>query len=140
MAAYTLEHPVLFEETNLVGNVYFVNYVRWQGHCRERFLVDHAPSVIDALREGSLALVTVTVHAEFYGECFAGDSVMISMTQGDAGGSNRIHMNFRYDVRDQQVASGRQTVACMSRTGPAGSLAPCPVPDDLRRALQRFRG
>ena len=32
-------HTVGFEETNLVGNVYYVNYLRWQGRCRELFLV-----------------------------------------------------------------------------------------------------
>ena len=28
---YEHRHVVSFEETNLVGNVYYVNYVRWQG-------------------------------------------------------------------------------------------------------------
>ena len=31
---YEYRHVVGFEETNLVGNVYYVNYVRWQGRCR----------------------------------------------------------------------------------------------------------
>ena len=30
-----------FDETNLVGNVYFAHYLHWQGHCRESFLADH---------------------------------------------------------------------------------------------------
>ena len=48
---YEYRHVVGFEETNLVGNVYYVNYVRWQGRCREMFLLEHAPSVLDELRE-----------------------------------------------------------------------------------------
>ena len=28
---YEYRHVVGFEETNLVGNVYFVNHLRWQG-------------------------------------------------------------------------------------------------------------
>ena len=35
---YEYPHMVGFEETNLVGNVYYVNYLRWQGRCREMFL------------------------------------------------------------------------------------------------------
>ena len=31
MPTYELRHIVGFEETNLVGNVYYVNHLRWQG-------------------------------------------------------------------------------------------------------------
>ncbi len=37
-------------ETSLVGNVYFTNYLLWQGHCRERFLMEHAPEVLELLQ------------------------------------------------------------------------------------------
>ena len=43
---YEYRHLVGFEETNLVGNVYYVNYLRWQGRCREMFLLEHAPDVL----------------------------------------------------------------------------------------------
>jgi enediyne biosynthesis thioesterase len=35
---YEYSHRVGFEETSLVGNVYYVNHLRWQGRCREMFL------------------------------------------------------------------------------------------------------
>ena len=38
MRAFEYRHLVGFEETNLVGNVYYANHVRWQGRCREMFL------------------------------------------------------------------------------------------------------
>ena len=37
MRSYEYRHVVAFEETNLVGNVYYVNHLRWQGRCREMF-------------------------------------------------------------------------------------------------------
>ena len=40
MKAFEYRHVVGFEETNLVGNVYYVNHLRWQGRCREMFLRD----------------------------------------------------------------------------------------------------
>ena len=60
MRAYEYRHVVGFEETNLIGNVYYANHVRWQGRCREMFLRDRAPEVIEALKHG-LALVTTRV-------------------------------------------------------------------------------
>ena len=49
MRYYEYRHLVSFEETNLVGNVYYVNHVRWQGRVREMFLRDHAPDVVEEL-------------------------------------------------------------------------------------------
>ncbi len=43
MRAFEYHHVVGFEETNLVGNVYYANYIRWQGRCREFFLRERAP-------------------------------------------------------------------------------------------------
>ena len=31
---FDMDHVVTFEETNLVGNVYYTNYFSWQGRCR----------------------------------------------------------------------------------------------------------
>ena len=46
MRAYEYRHVVGFEETNLVGNVYFARFVSWQGRCRELFLRDHALAAV----------------------------------------------------------------------------------------------
>ena len=48
---YEYRHIVGFEETNLVGNVYYVNYLRWQGRCREMFLSERAPDVLAELQD-----------------------------------------------------------------------------------------
>lgn len=137
---YVYRHLVTFDETNLVGNVYFAHYFHWQGHCRERFLADHAPGVLTALSQG-LALVTVDCSAEFYAESRAFDQVEVHMMLGRIGG-NRVSMCFDY-LRTapepvELLARGRQTVACMRRDG--SGLEPAPVPDELRGALARFAG
>ena len=38
MRTFEYRHVIGFEETNLVGNVYYANHVRWQGRCRELVL------------------------------------------------------------------------------------------------------
>jgi enediyne core biosynthesis thioesterase len=133
---YVHRHRVTFDETNLVGNVYFAHYLRWQGHCREQFLADHAPGVLAALGDG-LVLVTVDCAAEFYAEAFAGDLIDVIMTLDGLTG-NRITMGFDYVREPALLAQGRQSVACMRRAG--RSLEPVPVPDELRSALGRFNG
>lgn len=139
--SYEMLHTVSFEETNLVGNVYYANHLRWQGRCREMFLRDHCPEVLAELRQG-LALVTLRVSCEYLAELEAFDVVRLSM--GLAGlAQNRIDLVFDYhrldaagdgSTREVPCARGEQSVACMRR-GPDGVLAPCPVPVPLREAL-----
>jgi enediyne core biosynthesis thioesterase len=137
--SFDYEHVVTFDETNLVGNVYFVNHLRWQGHCRELFLREHAPGVLAALDDG-LALVTTRCSCEYFAELAAFDRVIVRMSLAELR-QNRVTMRFEYLRRgpggDAPVARGEQEVACFRRDG--GSLAPTPVPDELRLALEGYR-
>jgi len=136
--AYLHRHRVTFDETNLVGNVYFAHFLHWQGHCREHFLADHAPGVLGALADG-LALVTVNCAVEFFGEGRAFDEIELRMSLDGLSG-NRIAMRFDYlrtaPPPAELLAHGRQTVACMRRGG--SGLEPTAIPDELRGALAPF--
>lgn len=139
LRTYDCQHLVTLEETNLVGNVYFTNYLRWQGHCREKFLVEHAPSVLHALTE-DFALVTVSCHCDFFGELYASDVVEVRMAL-DAVNGHHITMSFGYyrmkGATPQLVARGGQTIACMRRV--LSGMAPTPVPDELRNSLVPYQ-
>jgi enediyne biosynthesis thioesterase len=74
---YEYCHTVGFEETNLVGNVHYVNYLRWQGRCREMFLRGMAPAVLEDVRE-DLKPFTLRVDCEFFSEITAFDDVSIA--------------------------------------------------------------
>jgi enediyne biosynthesis thioesterase len=136
--AYEYRHVVGFEETNLVGNVYYANHVRWQGRVREMFLRDHAPGVLGELA-GGLALVTTRVSCEYLAELFAFDEVAVRMRLGGMA-QNRITMRFEYWRRagegEELAARGEQEVACMRRE--EGRVVPAPVPAELREALLPF--
>jgi len=134
MRAYEYRHIVGFEETNLIGNVYYANHVRWQGRCREMFLRDRAPEIIEALKHG-LVLVTTRVSCEFMSELVAFDEVILRMRLGELG-QNRITMNFEYWRGEELVARGEQQVACMQREGE--QVVPVPVPPQLREALKEY--
>ena len=139
--AYEIRHTVSFEETNLVGNVYYVHHLRWQGRCREMFLRDHAPGVVARL-SADLALVTLRCACEYFEELVAFDEIAVRMRLADLS-RNRIDLEFEVfkvpacDGEESLVARGSQSVACMRRL--AGGLEPCPVPAELEAALTPYR-
>ena len=134
MRVYEYRHRVGFEETNLVGNVYYVNHLRWQGRCREMFLLEHAPDVLAALRDG-LALATVRCSCEYFAELEAFDEVSVRMRLGEVA-QNRITLLFEYYRGEELVARGEQQVACMRREGE--STVPTAIPASLREALKGY--
>jgi enediyne core biosynthesis thioesterase len=138
MLSYEFRHLVSFEETNLVGNVYYVNHIRWQGRCREMFLRDHAPEILLQLTQ-DLSLATTRCSCEYFAELSAFDEILIRMRLGSLA-QNRISLLFEYWRRsgdgEELVARGEQQVACLRR-GSAG-LAPTPVPESLRLALRPY--
>lgn len=138
MRAYEFRHRVCFEETNLVGNVYYVNHLRWQGRCREMFLRDNAPEILEDLRNG-LALATVRCSCDYLIELEAFDEILIRMRLGEVV-QNRITLLFEYwrvaDGREELIARGEQQVACMRRQG--NETVPTPIPVPLREALRPY--
>jgi enediyne biosynthesis thioesterase len=123
----------------MVGNVYYANHVRWQGRCREMFLRDYAPEVVEALK-GGLALVTTRVSCEYFAELSAFDELVIRMSLRELT-QNRITMVFEYwrlspGGDKELVARGEQQVACMQRKGE--KMFPSPVPEQLREALREY--
>ncbi|MGA2137017.1 MAG: acyl-CoA thioesterase [Bryobacteraceae bacterium] len=132
MRTYEYRHIVGFEDTNLAGNVYYVNHVRWQGRCREMFLREHVPALLAEL-ESDLALVTLFCSCEYLGDIRAFDEILIQMTLGSLTQS-RLTLLFEYRRRDELVARGEQQIAYMRRQD--GKLLPAPVPELLRDALR----
>jgi enediyne core biosynthesis thioesterase len=135
---YEYRHTVGFEETNMVGNVYYVNYLRWQGRCREMFLKDRAPSVLEELQH-DLKLFTLKVDCEFFAELTAFDDLVIRMRLTELA-QTQVQFGFDYVRLDESgetlVARGSQRVACMR--GPNTRTTPARVPEALAKALQPY--
>ena len=138
MKAYEHRHVVGFEETNLVGNVYYVNHLRWQGRCREMFLRDHTPEILAELSR-DLALATVRCSCDYLAELEAFDEIVVRMRLGGIV-QNRITLLFEYWRRngegEELVARGEQVVACMRREGKRA--VPTAIPGPLREALKPY--
>jgi enediyne biosynthesis thioesterase len=135
---YEYRHTVGFEETNLVGNVYYVNYLRWQGRCRELFLKDRAPEILDDLRL-DLKLFTLKVDCEFFAEITAFDELSIRMRLIELA-QTQVQFGFDYVRLDEGgetlIARGTQRVACMR--GPNTRTTPARVPEALVKALRPY--
>lgn len=137
-AYYEIRHTVGFEETNLVGNVYYVNYLRWQGRCREMFLKERAPAVLVDLQE-DLKLFTLKAECEFFSEITAFDELAVRMRLEELT-QTQIEFSFDYvkvtPENETLVARGRQRIVCMR--GPNTQTVPSRVPVQLREALAPY--
>ncbi|MFJ5711701.1 acyl-CoA thioesterase [Streptomyces sp. NPDC093105] len=135
---FEYRHTVGFEETNLVGNVYYVNYLRWQGRCRELFLQQKAPDVLAEV-QADLKLFTLKVDCEFFAEITAFDELSIRMRLSELG---QTQLEFTFDYvkvtggAEVLIARGRQRIACMR--GPNTNTVPSRIPDGLARALEPY--
>jgi len=135
MKHYEYQHIVGFQETNLIGNVYYVHYLSWQGRCREMFLHEHAPGVLEDIANG-LKLATVRVSCEYEEELLAFDRVAIRMSLGTLR-PNGMTLRFTYvkvgEESETVVARGEMEIACLIGTAAA------PVPEELKEALRPYR-
>ncbi len=138
MRYYEYRHVVTFQETNLVGNVYYTHHLDWQGKCRELFLREYAPDLVENLNS-DFSLATVRCGCEYLAELMVFDEVNVRMRLAELV-QNRITLAFEYwrqrNGTEELVARGEQQVACMRRNG--SGLAPAPVPPSLRQALAAY--
>jgi enediyne biosynthesis thioesterase len=138
MRAYEYRHVVGFEETNVLGNVYYVSHLSWQGRCREMFLRDHVPGTLDELANG-LYLVTSRCSCEYLAELRAFDEVAVRMRLADLA-QNRLTLSFEYWKRngsaEELVARGEQQILVMKRQGE--QVVPSQIPAALRDALRPY--
>jgi enediyne core biosynthesis thioesterase len=139
MHIYEYRHCVGFEDTNVVGNVYYANYIRWQGRCREMFLREHAPQLVQQMSHG-LTMATTRVSCSYYEELAVFDEVAIRMTKGSMSPS-RLTMKFQYykvlpGGFETLIAEGEQEVVCVKRQGSVVELVP--LPESLRDAVAPY--
>ena len=135
---FEYRHIVGFEDTSVVGNVYYVNHLKWQGRCRELFLRQHAPEILDELA-GGLSLATVRCSCEYLAELVPFDEIVVRMRLMDLT-PTRMSLGFEYyrgtGSRAELVARGEQQIACLRKAG--DRLVPTQVPASLASALRDY--
>ncbi|MBW2274104.1 MAG: thioesterase family protein [Deltaproteobacteria bacterium] len=153
MRYFEYRHIVGFEETNVVGNVYYANHIRWQGRCRELFLRETVPEILEEFDHG-LALVTLSVNCDYYHELGAFDELALRMSLADLS-HHRMTLRFEYwrlsegkakggkaeakgESGEVLVARGQQELGCMGRRD--GKFEPRAWPASLLEALRPYAG
>jgi enediyne biosynthesis thioesterase len=117
MRAFEYRTFVGFEETNVVGNVYFANYFVWQGKCREAFLREYAPRVLEDFKAG-FGMITKESSCVFHQEAFAFQKILVRMRLEKLT-RTMVAMLFDYlreedDGRATLLAQGRQVAMWVS--------------------------
>jgi enediyne core biosynthesis thioesterase len=130
-AYYEYRFVTCFEETNVVGNIYFANYAVWQGKCREMFLYEYCSDVIDEISNG-LHLITLDLSLQFISQLFAFNKVVMRMYI-EAQSDSRMLMRFEYfsekDGRLHLVCKGHQATAAMRNNN--GVMVPTHFPESM---------
>lgn len=136
MQCFEYRLSVSFADTNVVGNVYFANYFLWQGRCREEFLRQYAPRVLQDFRAG-FGMITKESACVFHHEAFAFEEIVIQMKLEQLTRTSII-MGFDYFRVDAEpmrtlIAEGHQKALWV---GPDHKLAL--IPQYLHEAIRRF--
>ena len=82
MDRYIFHPEITFEDTNLVGNVYYANFVRWQNECRDDWLKETVYETYADLFRGNRRMVVTELNLKFHDPTGAalGDSIEVDMT------------------------------------------------------------
>ncbi len=137
---YEHAHIVCFEETNVMGNVYFASFIQWQGRCRELFIREKAHELLYEMEKGDLVLITLHCACSYLSELKVFDEVVIAMGLDDIQ-QNRIRISFEYSRKEQGsyrvVAKGVHEAGCFRRG--VNGLQAIPVPPVLANALKAYQ-
>ena len=112
---HTTVPRVTFQDTNIVGNVYFLTFFRWQSECRDAWLRSAMPDVWDRLRTGD-ARLHVSNWSNRFEDAFGatiGDRIsVILQAQSQDQDSVLLSMEvFRHDgLSRSRLASGSMTL------------------------------
>ena len=138
-AFYEYRFIATFQETNLVGNIYFANYAVWQGKCREMFIYEYCPEVITEIKHG-LGLITLDLSIQYVSQLFAFDTVVMRMSL-EAQSESRLMMNFDYYREEDKnlvlVCRGHQATAAMREVN--GVMVPVHFPDTMLQAIEAYK-
>jgi len=116
--AFTYKKKVLFKPTNVFGNVYFSNYVEWQGEARESLLLSY-PGVSTLANElKQVQMITHSVYNRYIKSAYFGSSLDV-IVQSSAIQPYSFILNFDVvdDATEDLIAQGWQKICFMSANG-----------------------
>ncbi|MCK5835968.1 MAG: thioesterase family protein [Desulfobacula sp.] len=115
---FSSEILVTLKDTNVFGNVYFSNYIEYQGIIREKFLLSTVPDLHKILAQTGIRLVTVDTYNKFISSSYFGDTLVAELTTSDMNAATcRLNIRFKNKDTGNLVGQGYQRFCVISSKG-----------------------
>jgi len=115
---FSTEILVTLKDTNAFGNVYFSNYIEYQGAIREKFLLATVPDIHEMIVQKGIRLVTVDTYNKFISNSYFGDTLLAELTTSDMNAATcRLNICFKNKDTGKLVGQGYQRVCVVNSKG-----------------------
>ncbi|MBC8438747.1 MAG: acyl-CoA thioesterase [Deltaproteobacteria bacterium] len=115
---FTSEIMVTLKDTNVFGNVYFSNYIEYQGAIREKFLLASVPDLHEMLAKTHVRLVTIDTYNKFISNAYFGDILLLELTTSDINAATcKLNITFKNKATGKLVGKGYQRFCVVSSKG-----------------------
>ncbi|WDP84526.1 MAG: hypothetical protein HUN05_04655 [Desulfobacter sp.] len=115
---FRTEIMVTLKNTNAFGNVYFSNFIEYQGVVQEKFLLANVPDLHELMANQSIRLVTVDTYNRFLANAYFGDTLVVELTTSDIKAATcRLDISFRDKVTGKLFGEGYQRFCVVSNKG-----------------------
>ncbi|MCG8638064.1 MAG: acyl-CoA thioesterase [Desulfobacterales bacterium] len=115
---FRTEIMVTLKNTNVFGNVYFSNFIEYQGVVREKFLLANVPDLHDLMASQSIRLVTVDTYNRFISNAYFGDTLVVELTTSDIKAATcQLNISFKNKATGQLLGEGYQRFCVVSAKG-----------------------
>ena len=132
---FTTEIVITLKDTNVFGNVYFSNFIEYQGIIREKFLLSAVPDLYDMLSAKSIRLVTIDTYNRFLENTYFGDTLLVELTTSAIKASScKLNITFKNKHTGRIVGSGYQNFCVVKSNGKV-----IRIPDMLLEPLDFFQ-
>lgn len=132
---FKTEITVTLKDTNVFGNVYFSNYIEYQGVVREKFLLSTLPEIHEMLSETRIALATIETYHQYISSLYFGDTMIAELTTSDIkGASCKLNFNFKNKATGTSVGNGYQRFCVVGFKGMV-----IKIPDKLMEILDYYQ-
>ena len=131
---FTTEILVTLKDTNVFGNVYFSNFIEYQGIIREKFLLSAVPDLHEMLARTSIRLVTVDTYNKYISNAYFGDTLLVELTTSEINAAtSRMNITFINKATGELIGQGYQRFCVVSATGKVMR-----IPDEFLRPLDFY--
>ncbi len=115
---FTTEKVITLKDTNIFGNVYFSNYIEYQGEIREKFFLSSFPDLNELLAKRKIRFVTIDVYNKFISSAYFGDTLLIELTTSNLNAATcKFNINFKDKATGKLIGQGYQRVSIVNSKG-----------------------